>query len=52
MGKLSLYQLRQAMIDGKKSEICKRCYAGEETGGISDRTNILDQYMRVAQILK
>lgn len=45
-------ELRQAMIDGKKSEICKRCYAGEEAGGISDRTNMLDQYTRVAPDLE
>ena len=45
-------ELRKAMIDGKKSEICKRCYAGEETGGISDRINMLDQYSRVAPDLE
>ena len=45
-------ELRQAMIDGKKSDICKRCYAGEETGGISDRTNFMDQYSRVAPDLE
>ena len=45
-------ELRQAMIDGKKSDICKRCYAGEETGGISDRTNFIDQYSRVAPDLE
>ena len=45
-------ELRQKMIDGEKSEICKRCYSGEETGGISDRTNFIDQYMRVAPELE
>lgn len=45
-------ELRQKMIDGEKSEICKRCYSGEETGGISDRTNFINQYMRVAPDLE
>lgn len=45
-------ELRQKMIDGVQSDICKRCYAGEETGGISDRVNILDQYMKVAPDLE
>jgi organic radical activating enzyme len=45
-------ELRQKMINGEKSEICKRCYSGEETGGISDRTNFIDQYMRVAPDLE
>lgn len=45
-------ELRQAMIDGKKSDICKRCYAGEETGGISDRINMFDQYMRITPDLE
>lgn len=45
-------ELRQKMIDGVKSDICNRCYAGEETGGISDRVNILDQYMKVAPDLE
>ena len=45
-------ELRQKMIDGVKSDICNRCYAGEATGGISDRINMLDQYMRVAPDLE
>ena len=45
-------ELRQKMISGESSDICKRCYAGEETGGISDRTNMLDQYLRVAPDLE
>ena len=45
-------ELRQKMINGEKSEICKRCYSGEETGGISDRTNFIDQYMHVAPDLE
>ena len=45
-------ELRQKMIDGVKSDICNRCYAGEATGGISDRTNMLDQYARVAPDLE
>lgn len=45
-------ELRQKMIDGEKSEICKRCYAGEDAGGTSDRTNAMEQYMRVAPDLE
>ena len=45
-------ELRQAMFDGKKSKICKRCYDTEETGGRSDRNMMMKKYMNISPDLE
>lgn len=40
-------ELRESMLQEVKSDICKRCYAGEETGGKSDRLIFMDRYLEL-----
>ena len=43
--------LRKRMIEGKSSEICKRCYDAESHGGNSDRLNFMKKYMELSPTL-